>query len=98
MTIAERVKKIVKDGCDIDDGKSASLEKLVYIAYFMGREEAARRVCDKASDLIKAQRQRAKACRYHGMANAIIGDADYIFDGDYSGDMTDAFGNDPSDI
>lgn len=37
-------------------------------------------------------------CRYSKMANAIIGDQDYIYSGDYRGEMTSIFGGDMADI
>ena len=98
MTILERVKQIIKNGVDMSDKSTASLEKMVYMAYYIGCEEAAKRVCNKAADLIEAQHQRAKSCRYYKMAEGVVGDDRMLYDCDYSGDMTDMFGNDPADV
>jgi hypothetical protein len=72
--------------------------KLIAIAYYMGRESATREVSDKYNALIQGQRERAAACRYHRFATAIIGDRDYIYSCDYSGDMTAAFGPDATNL
>lgn len=94
MTIRERV-KIALDNCDCEKD---DMNKLVALAYYMGREEATRQISDKYSAILEAQHQRAEACRYHKMAAAIVGDKHYIYSGDYSGDMTAAFGNDVTEL
>ena len=65
------IKNIINTETEMDKD---SIEKLVKIAYYMGREEAAREVSDKYSDHIAEQKQRASECRYHNMAAEIVGD------------------------
>lgn len=98
MTIIERIRQIVASEIDLSEEKPASLEKLVYIAYFMGREEATREVSDKYSAHIAEQHKRADACRYSRMANAVVGPERFIYSGDYACEMTGLFGSDPADI
>ena len=100
MTILERVKSIINGCWDIGENQNepASIEKMILIAYYIGRESATKEVSDKYSELIKEQRNRAENCRYHKMANEIIRDKNYIFFCDYSQDTTTTFGNDRSDI
>lgn len=52
------IKNIINTETEMDKD---SIEKLVKIAYYMGREEAAREVSDKYSDHIAEQKQRASA-------------------------------------
>lgn len=84
---------------DADDQNGYSMEiddprKLIAIAYYMGREAAARDVSDQYNKLLAQQLQRAADCRYHNMALSIQGDVKYIYCTDYSGDMTSMFGTD----
>lgn len=85
------IKNIINTEIEMDKD---SIEKLVKIAYYMGREEAAREVSDKYNGHIAEQKQRASECRYHNMAAEIVGDEDYIYSGDYAGDFTNTFAYD----
>lgn len=93
MTVLELVRKLVRGEIDIDMD-SDSPEKAIYLAYWIGREEATKNVSDQYTDLIRNMRQRAAKCRYSKMANAIIGERDYIYSTDYSQDITATFGSD----
>lgn len=94
MTINERVKQCIAEmDCEKD-----SIEKLVALAYFIGKEEATREVSDSYKKLIQEQRKRAENCRYKHMANKIIGDQDYIYFGDYDCGMIGCFGDDETEI
>lgn len=94
MTVIERVRQCVESlDCEKDN-----TEKLIALAYYIGREEATRETSDKYKKLIREQRAKANACRYKHMANEIIGKADYIYCPDYSGDMTATFGSDDTEI
>ena len=98
MTILERVKGIMHSDIDLSDEKPASIEKMIYMAYWIGREESARRVSDMYNQHIKEQRERAKACRYYHLAETIVGEERYLYSADYAGDVTGAFGSDLADI
>lgn len=100
MTIKDRVNTIMHTPhiWDADERTPATVDKMIAMAYYMGYEMATREVSDQYNTLIAAQRKRANACRYSKMANAIIGDQDYIYSPDYAGDMTNTFGNDVADI
>ena len=90
MTRRDRIKQAVES--DAIDGDS--LDNLIRTAYWMGREAEAKSLGDKVAAHIKAQKQRASACRYHHMARAIVGTEDYICSGSYAGDYTASFGGD----
>lgn len=98
-TCKELIKNIIynpeQKGYDME---TDDVSKLVAIAYFMGREEAAKEICDKARAVYSEQRERANACRYHNLANKIIGNIKYIYSSDYAGDMTAMFGSDITNI
>lgn len=66
-----------------------SVNRLIYLAYMLGREEATKEVSDKYSAILKSQHKRAEQCRYHQMAEDIIGfRGDYIYFPDYSQDVS----------
>ena len=99
MTITDRIKAIISTQHNSDNADTpATVEKMIAMAYYMGRESATKEISDEYRALIAAQRERANACRYSKMANAIIGDQDYIYSGDYRGEMTSIFGGDLADI
>lgn len=54
MTILERVKSIVSNGVDIEKD---SLEKLVYMAYFIGLEQGAREELEKHNKISAEQKK-----------------------------------------
>lgn len=43
MTIKQRIRKCLKSW----DGETDTIEKIVAVAYYMGREDAAREICNK---------------------------------------------------
>ena len=102
MTILDRIRQIMSDNCEAqnitDDSTPASLEKMVWVTYWVAYEAATRRTSDVYSKHIAEQKQRANSCRYTHMANRIVGPQDYIYLSDYSGDITATFGGDPADI
>lgn len=91
MTILEKVRTLVKNGCDMD---SDNIDKLVYVAYYIGRESAAKGTDKRYVKEISEMHERANSCKYHKMANRIIGNVKFIYNPDYAGDMTDMFGGD----
>ena len=94
MTILEKVKTCVENhDCDKD-----CVEKLIALAYFIGREEATKEVSDKYTALLSEQRERANNCRYKHLAHFVIGDTRYIYFPDYAQDMTATFGSDETNI
>ena len=74
-----------------------SIDKLMTIAYYIGREEGVKKICDKASKIFADQQAKVKACRYSNMASKVQGDIGTIYDGDYSGGMSD-FGSDETNL
>lgn len=98
MTIAERVRSIVDSQVNLTDEVPAGIEKMIYMAYYMGREDATREISDRYNELIQEQRKRAQECRYHKLAAAIVGDVEYIYSSDYGMEMTSTFGGDPADV
>ena len=90
MTVKERIRQAVDSmDCDVDD-----INKIVALAYYMGREQAAKEVCDRANTIFAAQRKAAQDCRYRNMAMQIQGGYEYIHHADYSQTMSDMFGAD----
>lgn len=98
MTINERISQLIYSTIDMNSDTAASIEKMIYTAYYMGREDATREVSDKYSALIQEQRKRANECRYSRMANAVIGDKNYIYCADYAQEISNTFGGDPADV
>lgn len=97
MTAKERVYEVVRDSKKVDMDKD-SVDKLIMIAYFMGREKAAKEICDEAREIFREQRKRAEECRYYNMAMKVQGSNYRIYSSDYSGDFTNTFGNDVTEL
>ena len=94
MTILERVKNIVDNGVNIEED---SIDKLIYMAYFIGLEQGAREELEKHNKLSEEQKKRAEACRYNKMARKVIGDT-FIYSGNYAQEMTGLFGSDETEF
>lgn len=94
MTITERVDEILKKNIDMDVD---SFEKLVLMAYYIGLERGATEVLDKHNKLAEKQRETAEKCRYHKMAQNIVGDT-FIYDTNFRKDMTKTFGGDQTEF
>lgn len=94
MTVLERIRAaMVRVDYDRDD-----VDKLIALAYQIGREEAAREVSDDYNKLITEQNVKADRCRYRHMAHEIVGDKKYIYHSEYAGDVTKTFGSDETRI
>ena len=98
MTILERVKSIVNSNIDMIEWHDSSVEKLIYMAYYIGREEAVKEVSDMYVRHVAEQHERAGKCRYRHMAESIVGPERYLYHTDYCQAMTALFGSDPADI
>ena len=85
MKASERIFKAMSNVNLSED----TVDRLIYLAWMMGREEATKEVSDKYTEVLKGQHERAKNCRYHNLAENIIGfSGDYIYFADYSQDVT----------
>ena len=93
-TIIERIREAV-DHFDVD---ADSIDNLIACAYYIGREEATREVSDNYTKLIRQQRERASQCRYHKMANDVIGPDDYIYHSDYGMNVLEQFGSNETSL
>ncbi|MFA5037344.1 MAG: hypothetical protein WC479_09245 [Candidatus Izemoplasmatales bacterium] len=80
-TLRERINQAQSMDTDIN--------RLIMMAYYVGCHDGVKRVCDKHSVILANMRKRADACRYHILANSVIGSRnnDTIYDGDYSSDF-----------
>lgn len=94
-TVRDRIKEAVYADKDME---SDNLNKLLALAYYMGREEATRETSDKYNAVLEAQRKRAEACRYYKMAAAIIGNFKAVYSPDYAGEMSLTFGDDVTEL
>ncbi len=94
MTIKQRIKQCIKSW----DGEVDSIEKLVAVAYYMGKEHAARKLCNEAQDIFAEQIKRAKQCRYWRTAMNVQGNIHMIFSPNYGGDVSGIFGDDDTDF
>ena len=89
MTCADRIKYAIENA----DMSNTSFDKLIALAYWMGRESAAKDIIDKHNNITIDQTDRAAASRYKGSARKIIG-TPFIYSSDYNQDMTKEFGSD----
>lgn len=95
MTILERI-KVARESNEAYGDKD-TLNKLIALAYEIGRESATKEVSDDYTALITSMRERANACRYPHMANTIIGKA-HLYHYAYAGDTTETFGSDETNL
>lgn len=102
MTVKERIKQAINNAdYDVDN-----LDKIIYLAYIMGRERKAVEMGDRIRALLSRMRDRANKCRYHNLANSIIDDNDItqigvmemLYDHEYSCDDTETFGYDETNV
>ena len=99
MTIVERIHSLLNSEHDLEsENTKASEEKMIYLAYYIGREEGTRRTADLYTNLLAGQRERARQCRYSKMAMRVLGDKEFIYQPDYRMDMTRTFGGDRADV
>lgn len=80
-TLNERVKEAIENYEFYK--KPADINALIAYAYYLGRCEAAKEVCDDARIIFAEQKERAAKCRYHKMAMQIQGGSNYIYHQDY---------------
>lgn len=101
MTIKERVESLIFSDWNkwnFENDGTASIEKMIIMAYYIGREEAVKEVANMYNEHIRKQVERAGACRYHNMAREVVGNEMYLYCSDYNAVMTTLFGNDKADI
>lgn len=95
MKIKDRVMNTLTGEWDMEND---NMDKLIIMAYYMGREHVAKKLCDMHAALYNEQMERARKSRYHHMAEVIIGDVSQIYSSDYAQDMTETFGNDETQL
>ncbi len=95
-TTYERVKQALSN-YDFDDETGNGVDELIAYAYFLGKCEKSKELCDKIRALLEEQHNRANECRYHKMANDIIGKQTFIYDGDYD-QWINMFAHDKTEI
>ena len=99
MTIAHRIHSLLNSEHDLEsENAKASVEKMIYLAYYIGREEGTRRTADLYTKLLAEQKERARQCRYSKMAMRVLGNREFIYQPDYRMDLTRTFGGDRADV
>ena len=95
MKYEERLQRALKPEWNGDTLRYGDeLDNLLQYAYRRGRETAAKEICDEHNQKMIAAREKARATRYHKMAESILPESDIIYSGDYAGDYGDMFGAD----
>ena len=89
MTCADRIEYAIKNA----DMTKTSFDKLIALAYWMGRESSAKDIIDKHNNITIGQTDRAAASCYKWFTRKIIG-TPFIYSSDYNQDMTKEFGSD----
>lgn len=92
MTMLEKVREAVKNH-SFGDEQVGGLDELVAFAYYLGRHEAAQKICDEAREIFSAQIKRASSNRYKHVCTAVQGFVTQIYSPDYSFDYG-CFAND----
>jgi ATP-dependent Lon protease len=96
MKCYELVKDIVEN--HKYDMEKDDIKKLIAIAYYYGREQAVREFSEEVNKVLKDQQERVQQCRYKNMAMKIQGNISNIYSADHSGEMTNIFGADKTNI
>ena len=96
MTVYDVVHNIVDN--HNYDMETDNVNKIIAIAYYMGREDSCIETSNEYRKLLAKQKERARQCRYYKMALEVQGDIDYIYMPDYARDMTKTFAYDKSEI
>jgi len=92
MLMTERIEKATST---LENGSYKGIDGLIAVAYWIGKHDGVKEVCDKHSKILAKMRKRADDCRYHKMAHAVIGERqgatydDIIYHPDYSSDFLD---------
>ena len=95
MTIIERIKTAIDS--DIN-WREDSIDKLIFAAYYIGREEATRQVLDAYAAHISKQKTRAAKCRYKNTAAEIVAPEGYLYCRDYAMEISKSFGQDDTSL
>lgn len=95
MTAYDRIKEVVNNNIDMNND---TIEKLIYLAYHFGREEATKEVSDKYNKVLHAQIERAEAEHCYNVAMRVQGNIKFVPTSDYAQDMINTFGNDATNI
>ena len=102
MTRNEKIKELLKNGhCNFDD--PSDVNAMILFAYYAGLEHGTRETADQYKkviyEMVDGQQERAQKCRYHKLAQTIIGDGFHNpYNPNYSADFTETFGNDEIDF
>ncbi len=83
MTMLETVREALKNH-NFNDDEVGGLDELVAFAYYLGRHESARKICDAAQEIFSAQIERASNNRYKNVCTAAQGGITQIYSSDYS--------------
>lgn len=94
-TLNERVKEAIAKYTF--DAETADINAVIAYAYYLGRCEVAKEVCDSASEIFKQQTERAEKMRYHNMANEVQGNIKMIYHSDYD-QWVKMFANDKTEV
>lgn len=99
MTIYERIKNIIKGYPEMGDADApASIEKMIYAAYWIGREEGTKATADSYNEILTQIKASAEASRYHKMIFRTIGNCSRPYNQNYAQDTAETFGFDKADI
>jgi len=98
FTDKSTVKSRILTALESRDMESDNLEKIITLAYYMGREHVAKEVCDSARKIFSEQKKRALELRYHKLGLTVQGNIDIIYHPDYAGDIISLFGNDKTKL
>lgn len=77
MTCVEKIEYLVKEAnISMEDD---SIEKLVYMAYYLGRDHESKYMIKKHNYIIECMYKRAQKSRYYKMVSRIIGQPGYTY-------------------
>lgn len=86
-TIIDRVHEIVKK----ENIETDCMEKLIWAAYMLGREEATIETANQYRKILKEQIQRALSVRYHRMAMNVQGHIPFLKHDEFNREISKRF-------
>ena len=93
-TFIEEIKRCVEGDAgwhNTFNTDAASYDRIIALAYRLGYRDCMNEAKAEFDEIAKVQHDRAQSCRYHNLAESVIGNEKlYFIDGNIEPDLTDA--------
>lgn len=89
MKYKEFLEKILKNKVNENE-----FTKFIKFAYYAGAENKTKILCDKFSEILKEEKEKANRKRYKNLIKSCMYYSNYLYDNDYAQDYQKTFEND----